>query len=143
MLAEGHFFASVIVEFRDSGVLLGDVIEELASQLNDPDDERYYWSAITDACGTALQEYFALRYMREDSRSSLRLYAAASVPQPVVALPLPAGVSGIRFRSDFTSVAPVRLTDVLDFSESMEQTTMGAAEPRQAGNDSTDGPLES
>lgn len=50
---------------------------------------------------------------RETSESTLAFYPAEEVPVPVVDLPLPLGVSDLRFRSDFSSVAAVDPAPIL------------------------------
>lgn len=102
-----RFFASVLVEFADTGDLVGDLMDEVAGRLPAGLTRRKFWAIVSETCGSALAEMRASRFVREVSRSSLRFYDARSVPRPVVGLPLPVGVSDLKFRSDFSSCDPV------------------------------------
>jgi hypothetical protein len=107
VINDRHYFASVVVELRESGVRLGDVVEEITSRLAGPTEVDEFWRALVGVCGNSLAEYFEIRFMRDVARASLKFYEASAIPQPLVSFPLPAGVSGIRFRSDFSAVEPV------------------------------------
>lgn len=102
-----HYFASVIVELRESGVRLGDLVDELAGKLAATPELPMFWRALIDVCGESLGQYLDERFMRETASTSLTFYHADAVPRPVMELPLPAGVLGVRFRSDFASSDPV------------------------------------
>lgn len=114
-IEDHHYFASVIVELRESGVRLGDVIDDISQRLAGPTEVNIFWRALASICGVSLADYFEVRFMRDVARASLAFYEARSIPQPRVSFPLPAGVSGIRFRSDFSSVEPVDPAPVLAF----------------------------
>ncbi|MEV7693608.1 PD-(D/E)XK motif protein [Microbacterium sp. NPDC089189] len=114
MVRDNHFFASVIIELRDSGVRLGDVVAELGERLAGRSEAILLWRSLVAVCGASLGEFLDARYMREVARRSLRFYVSESVPQPSVEFPLPAGVSGLRFRSDFSSATPVDGRTILD-----------------------------
>lgn len=107
-----HFFASVIVELRDTGVRIGDIVSELGNRLAGRPEADLLWRSVAAVCGASLDEFFAVRYMRDSALSSLQFYAADAVPRPSVVYPLPAGVSGLRFRSDFSSVPPVEVREI-------------------------------
>lgn len=113
---EQHYFASVIVELREAGVRLGDVVDAIAGKLTNTHEAALFWRSLANVCGASLGEFFETRYMRGIANNSLQLYPARSVPQPIVQLPLPAGVSGIRFRSDFSSVEPTDPVPILSFA---------------------------
>lgn len=110
-----HYFASVIVELRESGARLGDLVEDISRRLAGPTDADIFWRSLVGVCGVSLAEYLEVRFMRDAARASVLLYEASLVPQPHVSLPIPAGVSGIRFRSDFSSVEPANPAPVLSF----------------------------
>lgn len=112
LVQDNHFFASVIVELRDAGVRIGDVVGDLGDRLAGRPEADLLWRSVAAVCGASLDEFFDVRYMRDAARSSLQFYAAATVPQPSVEYPLPAGVSGLRFRSDFSSAPPVKRSSV-------------------------------
>ncbi|MGG7308852.1 PD-(D/E)XK motif protein [Curtobacterium sp. AB451] len=113
-IRDNHFFASLIIELRDSGVRLGDVVAELGERLAGRSEANLLWRSLAAVCGASLGEFLDARYMREVARRSLRFYVAESIPQPSVEFPLPAGVSGLRFRSDFSSATPVDGGKILD-----------------------------
>jgi hypothetical protein len=113
LVMNNHFFASVIVELRDTGVRVGDVVGELGDRLANQPEADLLWRSVGAVCGASLDEFFDARYMRDAARSSLQFYAADTVPQPSVEYPLPAGVSEIRFRSDFSSVIPAEDRGIL------------------------------
>lgn len=108
-----HYFASVIVELRETGVRLGDVLTELADQLAGTPESLLLWTVVAETCGSSLEQFAETRYMRDGARKSLQLYRSDSVPQPLVRLPLPPGVSGLQFRSDFSSAEPIPPAKVL------------------------------
>lgn len=112
---DNHFFASTIIELRDAGVRLGDVVAELGERLAGRSEANLLWRSLAAVCGASLGEFLDTRYMRDVARRSLRFYVAESVPQPSVEFPLPAGVSGLRFRSDFSSVTPADGKRIVDF----------------------------
>lgn len=56
--------------------------------------------------GTQLESVLGCRIAIESSRASLEFYRAESVPVPMVEVPLPVGVSQLRFKSDFSSSTP-------------------------------------
>lgn len=111
-----HYFASVIVELREAGVRVGDVVDEIAGHVANAPEAELFWRSLASVCGSSLGEFFEFRFMRDVARNSLRLYTADSVPQPVIVSPIPAGVSAIRFRSDFSSVEPTNPMPILGFA---------------------------
>lgn len=117
-VAEQHYFASVIVELRQAGVRVGDVVDEIVEKLAGTPEVEFFWRSLANVCGSSLGEFFDVRYMRDTARASLQFYRAGAVPQPIVQSPIPAGVSGIRFRSDFSSVPPTDPASIIGFVES-------------------------
>lgn len=120
IVGDQHYFASVIVELREAGVRVGDVVDEIAAELANTRDSELFWRSLTSVCGSSLGEFFEVRYMRDIASSSLRLYPAGSIPQPVVQFPLPAGVSALRFRSDFSSVEATNRASILGLPRTSE-----------------------
>lgn len=114
-----HYFASVIVELREAGVRLGDVVDKLTEELTGTFESQLFWQALVEVCGSSLGEFLDARYMRDVARETLRFYEGEAVPKPIVQLPLPAGVSGLRFRSDFSSLEPIDSTEILSFKPAL------------------------
>lgn len=112
-----HYFASVIVELRQAGVRIGDVVDEIVGKLGGTLEVEFFWRSLASVCGSSLGEFFDVRYMREVARTSLQFYSSGVIPRPVVQSPIPPGVSGIRFRSDFSSVAPTDPAQIIGFAE--------------------------
>lgn len=108
-----RYFASLMVELRDTGATVGDLARGISDQLPASDERRRFWGKIADVCGQQIGEYLSTRFVRETSMNSLAFYAAGAVPTPVVALPLPQGVGDLRFRSDFSSASPVDAKKIL------------------------------
>src|SRR5690606_8235894 len=111
---EERLFASVLVELRDSGTPLGEVFDQIEGRVQGHGELALFRRVLLETCGTSSPEYRRARYMRELSLASLDFFEVASVPQPKVALPLPAGVSNLRFRSDFSSTKPLDRRLVLE-----------------------------
>lgn len=116
IVTDHHYFASVVVEFRDTGDRVGDVVDRIAERLDSPSALNQFWRVLSAVCGSALTSYLEIRFMSAMARKSLQFYDSGSVPRPEMALPLPAGVSGVRFQSDFSSVAPVNPGPIVTFS---------------------------
>lgn len=108
-----RYFASMMVELRDTGKTVGDLAQGIADRLDDEQGRRRFWTTIADACGHQLGDYLATRFIRETSTSTLAFYPAEGIPAPVVELPLPIGVSDLRFRSDFSSAKPANSAPIL------------------------------
>ena len=104
---EVRFFASVRVELRESGQSIGEVARSIANRLSDKDAVRHFWGVLGETCGSSFQRFMDERFVTEVSRESILFYPAESIPQPILTLPLPTGVSGLRFRSDFSLGTPV------------------------------------
>lgn len=102
-----RYFASLFVELRDTGARVGDLAQGIADRLPEEGTRRRFWKVAADSCGAEFHGYMTARFARETSVESLRFFSAASVPKPVVELPLPVGVSDLKFRSDFSSASPV------------------------------------
>lgn len=108
-----RYFASLVVELRDTGASVGDLAQGIADRLAGEDERRQFWTAIADACGEQFGDYLATCFILEVSRNTLAFYPAEDVPAPVVEMPLPVGVSDLRFRSDFSSVTSVDAVPIL------------------------------
>lgn len=109
------YILSVLVDLRLTGMLVGDLTREIADSLENEEDRRHFWGVLTETCGSSLPEFMSQRFAREHSMGSLTAYDASSIPKPVVQLPLPAGVSDVRFRADLSSTEPSDLNSLLDW----------------------------
>lgn len=117
---DDHYFASVIVEIRNTGDRLGDVVADLGERLKGTPESEMLWRSVADVCGSSLNDFSETRYMREAARKSIRFYAADSVPQPVIGLPLVTGVSGIKFQSDFSFSRPAESDSIIGFTPHLQ-----------------------
>jgi hypothetical protein len=111
-LGHGQFFASLHVEISDSGESVGDVVRDISDGLNSNGARLALWSVITRTCGEALDEILSRRFEVNKARASLRFYRADSVPAPTVELPLPKGVSRIKYTADFNEAIEVSRDEV-------------------------------
>lgn len=116
IIIDHHYFASVVVELRHTGDRVGDVVERIAERLDSPSALSQFWRVLTDVCGSSLPSYLEVRFMSAVAGKSLQFYGSESVPRPQIELPLPAGVSRVRFQSDFSSVTPVEAASIVSFS---------------------------
>lgn len=104
---EGRFFASVRVELRESGISLGKFARTIADKLADQDVVRHFWKVLGETCGSSFQSFMDQRFIAEVSQKSILFFPSEGIPRPDLTLPLPSGVSGIRFRSDFALGTPL------------------------------------
>lgn len=111
-----HYVASLIVEMREAGMSLGELVTELVDSLVSVSEKMTFWNTLTKICGSSLEDYMEARFMRDSTLQSLRFYDSTQIPQPSVEFPLPAGVSGIRFRADLTSTTTADVNGVLQRS---------------------------
>ena len=107
-----RFFASVLVELNDSGDLLGDVVRDLADRLHSDTSRLRLWDILTKTCGEGLSGFLSRRLDVEKAVRSLAFFRARDIPLPLVNQPIPAGVSAIKFTSDFSLADEVSATDV-------------------------------
>lgn len=100
---EERFFASVLVEFGDGGLPIGEVVRELLDRLSDDGLRVVFWDVLARSCGSGLEDVLARRLHTEKAAASLAFFRADDLPAPRVELPLPPGVSSVKFISDFTN----------------------------------------
>lgn len=98
-----RYFASVRVELRESGMTLGDLARRVTDSLGASEDREAFWSILAAECGASFGELMAERFVADVSDQSLRFFRREDVPRPELGYPLPPGVSGMTFRSDFSS----------------------------------------
>jgi hypothetical protein len=99
----GHsYFGSVQVDLRDSGGTIGDFAREIADRLA-PEEVQRFWYLVASECGSAYDGMMSERFVWQTSRESLRFFRRDEIPRPEITHPLPMGVSGLRFTSDFTN----------------------------------------
>ena len=100
----GHrYFASVHVELRDTGTRIGDFARGIADALGNVEDREKFWKILAAECGAFFGDFMAERFIVEVSRESLEFFRRDDIPRPELGYPLPAGVSAMTFRSDFST----------------------------------------
>lgn len=97
---ENRFFASVQIDLNDSGELLADVVRGLSDRLAADTSRMMLWDVLTKTCGQGLDDVLSLRIDVEKAAKSLAFYRAEDIPVPMVEVPLPPGVSSLKFRSN-------------------------------------------
>lgn len=101
---EGNrYFASVQVDLRDSGETIGTFVRQLADDLALPDDRQRFWTILAGECGADFAQMMEERFVWHLSVSSIRFFTREDVPMPELAYPLPAGITALRFNSDFSN----------------------------------------
>lgn len=115
-IADNHYFASVIVELRDAGDRVGDIVDGITERLDEASLANKFWKSLGDTCGSSLPEFLNVRYMSKLAGQSLRFYRAEAIPRPELTLPLPPGVSRVRFHSDFSSAEQAEAAPLLKFT---------------------------
>jgi hypothetical protein len=98
-----RYFASLHVELRDTGTTIGDLAREIADGLGTAADREKFWRILAAECGASFGDFMTERFIAERSRESLEFFKRDDIPRPELGYPLPAGVSGLTFRSDFSS----------------------------------------
>lgn len=101
---EQRFIASVLVDFGDGGVPIGDLVRELLDRLSDDRLRVAFWDVLARSCGSGLEDVLARRLHVTKAAASLAFFRANDVPAPRVELPLPVGVSSVKFMSDLTTI---------------------------------------
>lgn len=98
-----RYFASVRVELRESGMTIGEFARRVADGLGASEDREAFWAILAAECGASFGEFMAERFVADLSDQSLEFFRREDVPRPELGYPLPPGVSGMTFRSDFSS----------------------------------------
>ena len=107
-----RFFASVLVQLNDSGELLGDIVRDIADRLDADASRLRLWDILTKTCGDGLSDTLMRRLDVDKAARSLAFFRAQDIPLPLVDQPIPAGVSAIKFTSDFSLAEEVSATVV-------------------------------
>ena len=107
-----RYFASVQIDMNDSGELLGDLVRELSDRLKTGSSRLMLWSVLTKSCGEGLEEVLSRRIDVSKAALSLRFYRAVDIPVPSVKLPLPSGVSSVKFTSNLDLADEATVADV-------------------------------
>lgn len=105
-----RYFASVQVDLRDSGGTIGDFAREIADQLA-PEEVQRFWHLVASECGSAYADIMSERFVWQTSCNSLRFFRRDDVPRPKMTHPLPIGVSGLIFTSDFTNAPSISVDE--------------------------------
>ncbi|MGW8564759.1 PD-(D/E)XK motif protein [Isoptericola sp. NPDC055881] len=113
--AGNRFFASVIVDLRDSGGTIADFAREIADRLA-PENVQRLWHLVASGCGSAYAGMMSERFVWKTSIDSLRFYRQEEIPRPELTHPLPIGVSGLRFTSDFTNSPSISVDEFFEIS---------------------------
>lgn len=108
-----RYFASVHVDLRDSGDTIGDFVRELADEIEAPNDRQRFWTTLSGECGSDFAQMMAERFVWQRSLSSIRFFRREDVPKPELVYPLPAGITGLRFTSDFSDAEAIDFGDFL------------------------------
>ncbi len=99
--------ASVRVVPSADGLAVKGLLDSVRAVLSDdPELLLHVDRVVSDYLGDSLRHAIKERFDQEVARGSLRLFHAKDVP--AVRLPLPRGVSNVRFLSDLSGVAPAR-----------------------------------
>ncbi|WP_460605047.1 PD-(D/E)XK motif protein [Jatrophihabitans fulvus] len=102
-----NYLASFQLEFRTSGVALGDLARRVAADLTRPECVRKFWEVLTEQCGSRFHEFMTARFNLAALLGSCQLFDIALLPCPQVHLPLPAGISNLQYGLDLTFAAPL------------------------------------
>jgi len=112
-LERPSFIASVLVDMRESAQPLSDLVDEILGRIDAPEVRYLLWEILARTSGSALGTILEARMDLKASRESLLFFDALRVPVPAVELPLPPGVSGLRYRCDLSYCEPVQRALVL------------------------------
>lgn len=100
-IEEGGFFASVLVTFDQSETTVGEMVEEIIARCSKASSRLKVWDVISKTCGAGTAGLLARRFEKKQAVESVLMFPADGVPVPDVSLPLPVGVSGLVFHSQF------------------------------------------
>lgn len=106
-----RYFASVHVDLRDSGDTIGNFVRGLADDIESPGARQRFWTILSGECGSGFAPMMAERFVWQQSLNSIRFFKREDVPRPELVYPLPVGIAGLRFTSDFSD-APCLAADV-------------------------------
>ncbi len=105
--------ASLHVEQAAGGIALRSIIEEIASRIaSQPDLVLKLHEVVAATLGTSLNEALAIRFDIKLAQSSLRFFSLDDVP--AIRGSLPAGVSEVHFRSDVSTLSPMKTQVLID-----------------------------
>lgn len=94
---DGRFFVSLRIV--QGATPLGELVRTISERLSDS-AVIAFWDVLTQTCGAGLDEALKFSVDHSIARSTLRYYYASTVPRPEVSMPLPVGVTNVRFTSD-------------------------------------------
>lgn len=116
---DDRLFASVLVEINDSGYLIADLVRGISDRLTTDKSRLLLWEILAKTCGQGLDDVLSRRIDVEKATWSLAFYRAKDIPIPLLEQPMPDGVSGLKFTSDFslaTRLSASELGDAVCFS---------------------------
>lgn len=103
--------ASTFVEQNGAGQSLGELIGETQGRMGgDMQALLKLRTVVANSLGVSLPAALRVRFDSALARSTLSFFRAEDIP--AVRLPIPNGVSAVRFRSDLTSISPVAAGDL-------------------------------
>ena len=88
--------ASVLINFSQ-GTTMSDVIRSLIDRVSEDRNRVKVWEVLTQTCGNGLEDFLAREIDWISALSNIRFYLSASLPTPMLAGPLPDGVSRLKF----------------------------------------------
>jgi len=105
--------ASMFVERVSRGISLRSLLDHIAEIVGPQIDLALKLHEVTAATlGTSLNESMSLSFDGKLAESSLRFFNLTNLP--AIRGPLPAGVSGVRFRSDLSMSNAISIADLID-----------------------------
>lgn len=104
------FFASVRITEGD--VSLYDIVREIAGDVHSDSAIVSLWDILASCCGTAIDEALSFGIDFDRARDSVLYYLGENIPRPSVSVPLPIGVSNVRYTVDMDNCESVNLSVV-------------------------------
>lgn len=121
-------FASMFVEDSGGGTSVAELLDDVEAKLVDaPDALLKFRTVVADSLGDTAVAAMEWRFDLVLAETSLALYAARDVP--AIRPPVPPGVSGVRFSSDFGGCTAVSVGQLEGLLEPHELSIL----PRAAG----------
>lgn len=99
------YFASVLVEYVDTGVSVLEVLDRIEARLTTPRLRLKFRRLVASTLGAGFAEAIETRFDLDAAVQSLAVFFGGDIPG--IRDPLPAGVSHVNFDSDFSSVSAI------------------------------------
>lgn len=91
-----------------------------------------FWHLVAAECGSAYADIMGERFVWETSLNSLRFFRRDDVPRPILTLPLPVGVSGLKLTSDFTNAPSISAVEFFVGDGEIKETLHSVTPPENA-----------